>query len=128
MATLILVSPMTRAKKGHTCLASQGDDKTDIVVYAESYNRAAIFSPDANISPDADHVDWVTFDMRSDFFAGRVDRYVFDPALAGGARTSTPHSQINPNSVPADPITGELPAVVGQYRLRASIPARTAGL
>jgi iron complex outermembrane recepter protein len=103
-------------------LAGTGDDKTDIIFYAESYNRAAIFSRDADISSDADHVNWGGFDMRSDSFAGRVNGYVFDPALAGGSRTPTPHSQINPNSVPADPITGEFPAIVGQYRLRASLP------
>ena len=35
-------------------LAGTGDDKTDIVVYAESYNRAAIYSRDADISSNAD--------------------------------------------------------------------------
>ncbi len=35
-------------------LAGTGDDKTDIVVYAEFYNRAAIFSRDADISSNAD--------------------------------------------------------------------------
>jgi outer membrane receptor protein involved in Fe transport len=103
-------------------LAGTGDDKTDIVVFAESYNRAAIFSRDAEISSDADYVSWGGFDQRSVSFAGRIGRYVFDPALAGGSRTPTPHSQLNPNSAPADPITGELPLVVGQYRLRASLP------
>jgi iron complex outermembrane receptor protein len=34
-------------------LAGTGDDKTDIVVYAELYNRAAIFSRDADISSNA---------------------------------------------------------------------------
>src|SRR3989475_4491978 len=36
-------------------LAGSGDDKTDIVVYAEFYNRAAIYSRDVDISRDADH-------------------------------------------------------------------------
>ena len=35
-------------------LAGTGDDKTDIVVYAEFYNRAAIYSRDADISSNAD--------------------------------------------------------------------------
>ncbi|PYK71045.1 MAG: TonB-dependent receptor, partial [Verrucomicrobia bacterium] len=34
-------------------LAGTGDDKTDIVVYAEFYNRAAIYSRDADISHSA---------------------------------------------------------------------------
>src|SRR6266705_4561921 len=35
-------------------LAGTGDDKTDIVVYAEFYNRAALYSRDADISSNAD--------------------------------------------------------------------------
>ncbi len=35
-------------------LAGTGDDKTDIVVYAEFYNRSAIYSRDADISRNAD--------------------------------------------------------------------------
>jgi len=35
-------------------LAGTGDDKTDIVVYAEVYNRAAIYSRDRDISSNAD--------------------------------------------------------------------------
>ena len=34
-------------------LAGIGDDKTDIVVYAEVYNRAAIYSRDVDISSNA---------------------------------------------------------------------------
>ena len=35
-------------------LAGTGDDKTDIVVYAEVYNRAAIYYRDRDISSNAD--------------------------------------------------------------------------
>ena len=35
-------------------LAGTGDDKTDIVVYAEVYNRAAIYNRDRDISSNAD--------------------------------------------------------------------------
>src|SRR6476620_6972179 len=35
-------------------LAGIGDDKTDIVVYAEFYNRAAIYSRDVDLSSNAD--------------------------------------------------------------------------
>jgi iron complex outermembrane receptor protein len=103
-------------------LAGTGDDKTDIVVYAEFYNRAAIYSRDADISSNANFERFGGEDERSGAFSGRVDRYVFDPTLAGGSRTPTPHSQLNPNSIPPDPITGEFPTVVGQYRLRTSLP------
>lgn len=73
-------------------LAGAGDDKTDIVVYAEFYNRAAIFSRDADISSDVDYTSWGGRNGRSGFFAGRVGRFVFRPGLAGGARTPTPHA------------------------------------
>jgi iron complex outermembrane receptor protein len=97
-------------------LAGTGDDKTDIVVYAEFYNRAAIFSRDADISSNADFWRFGGQVFLSEFFPGRVRRYVFDPSLAGGSRTPTPHSQLNPNSIPPDPVTGEFRPIVGQYR------------
>jgi iron complex outermembrane recepter protein len=73
-------------------LAGTGDDKTDIVVYAEFYNRAAIFSRDADISSNVNYSSWGGRDNRSGIFAGRVGRFVFRPELAGGARTPTPHA------------------------------------
>jgi len=39
-------------------LAGTGNDTTDIVVYAEYYNRAAIFSRDADISSNANNSSW----------------------------------------------------------------------
>src|ERR1700736_1677254 len=71
-------------------LAGTGDDKTDLVVFAEWYNRAAIFSRDLNISHDADHADFGGGDVRSGNFAGRVGSVVFQSRLAGGAHTPTP--------------------------------------
>ena len=46
-------------------LAGTGDDKTDIVVYAEFYNRAAIYSRDADISSNADFTRFGGSDLRS---------------------------------------------------------------
>src|SRR6266487_3918803 len=62
-------------------LAGTGDDKTDMVVYAEVYNRAAIYSRDRDISSNAD---WTRFggdDFRSGDFAGRVGDFVYQPGL-----------------------------------------------
>jgi iron complex outermembrane receptor protein len=77
-------------------LAGTGDDKTDIVVYAEFYNRAAIFSRDADISSNADFTRFGGPDNRSGAFAGRVGRpgasFVYRPDLNGGALTPTPHA------------------------------------
>ena len=70
-------------------LAGTGDDKTDLVVFAEWYNRAAIYSRDLDVSHDADHTQFGGGDVRSGNFAGRVGGVVFVSGLAGGARTPT---------------------------------------
>ena len=86
-------------------LAGTGDDKTDIVVYAELYNRAAIYSRDVDISHDADHRPFGGLDSRSSSFAGRVGSFVYQPSLNGGALTPTPRAFPNvrndPQYVPA---------------------------
>ena len=92
-------------------LAGTGDDKTDIVVYAEFYNRAAIYSRDADISSNADFTRFGGFDSRSGAFAGHVgpppfwspgapDSFVYQPNLNGGALTPTPHAYRNVASDP----------------------------
>src|SRR5207237_5550214 len=53
-------------------LAGTGDDKTDIIVYAEVYNRAAIYSRDRDISSNADFTRFCGFDARSEDCAVRV--------------------------------------------------------
>ena len=53
-------------------LAGTGNAKTDIVVYAEFYNRDAIFSRDADISSTADFTRFGGLDNRSGAFAGHV--------------------------------------------------------
>ena len=83
-------------------LAGTGDDKTDIVVYAEAYNWAAIYSRDADISSNADFRRFGGGDGRSFFFAGHVGQvfdvngqpasFVYQPNLNGGALTPTPHA------------------------------------
>src|SRR5437773_742326 len=81
-------------------LGGVGDDKTDIVVYAEWYNRAAIFSRDRDISSNADHTRFGGTDDRSGDFAGRVGDFVYQPQLNTGARTPTPHAFPNVESDP----------------------------
>src|SRR5437016_3004563 len=77
-------------------LAGTGDDKTDIVVYAEFYNRAAIYSRDADISHSADFTPFGGVDLRSVNYAGRVagrfGSFVYQPSLNGGARSPTPQA------------------------------------
>src|SRR5262249_22185888 len=92
-------------------LGGVGDDKTDIVVYAEWYDRDAIYSRDRDISI-ADP---------SEEFAGHVGDFVYQPNLNRGALTPTPHSQINLPPEP-EPSGSPLPDIVGQYKLWASLP------
>lgn len=73
-------------------LAGTGDDKTDIVVYAGFYNRAAIFSRDTDITHDADFSPFGGFDARSGNFAGRVQSRIYEPFTNGGSKQPTPHA------------------------------------
>ena len=93
-------------RKGYL-LAGTGDDKTDIVVFAEYYDRAAIFSRDRDISSNADFRRFGGIDRRSGNFAGHVGDFVYEPQLNGGSRTPTPHAFPNVASDPQyRPITG----------------------
>ncbi len=82
-------------------LAGTGDDKTDIVVFAGAYDRAAIYSRDRDISSNARHNKFGGIDLRSSNYAGRVNpSMIFIPGSGTspfGPNTPTPHSY--PNSV-----------------------------
>src|SRR5947207_3332860 len=73
-------------------LAGTGEEKTDIVVYAEVYNRAAIYSRDRDISSNADFTRFGGIDERSEDFAGRVGDFVYQPSLNRGAGSPTRHA------------------------------------
>lgn len=82
-------------------LAGTGNEKTDIVIFAEYYDRAAIFSRDRNISSNANFIPFGGSNMNTTTFPGRVDGYILRPGL----RTPTPHSApdvtTSPEYVPA---------------------------
>ena len=116
-----------QAEKLAYLLGGVGDDKTDIVVYAQYYSRDAIYNRDRDISSNANFTRFGgtgehtgELDTRSGDFAGRVGDFVYQPGLNGGALTPTPHSQ--PNLPVAPPDGTPLPEFVGQYRLRTSLP------
>src|SRR5213592_4073672 len=44
-------------------IAGTGDDKTDIVIIADAYDRAAIFTRDRDITTNAQALDWGGFDF-----------------------------------------------------------------
>src|SRR5438552_4574111 len=76
------------AEVDYYLLAGTGDDKTDIVVFAEYYDRAALFSRDRDLSSNADFTRFGGIDLRSGNFPGRVGSFVLRPGLD----TPTPHS------------------------------------
>ena len=81
-------------------LAGTGDDKTNIVVYAEAFNQAGIFGRDINIAHDADYTQWGGQDLRSPFFPGHVGPFLYQPSLNAGSKTPTPHAYPNAASDP----------------------------
>jgi iron complex outermembrane receptor protein len=86
-------------------LAGVGDEKTDIVVYAESYNRAAIFSRDADISSDVDNTDWGGRHIRNGNFSGRRQLRVRSHA---GGWLENPYTA-QPNKSPHTDARGHAP-------------------
>src|SRR5438477_1397859 len=104
-------------------LAGTGDDKTDIVVYAEVYNRAAIYSRDRDISSNNDRKRFGGGDDRSGDFAGRVGDFVYQPSLNGGARSPTPHSFPNVANDPQYVPLSSLPRAQQLFNYAALTPA-----
>jgi iron complex outermembrane receptor protein len=104
-------------------LAGTGDDKTDIVVYAEVYNRAAIYSRDRDISSNADFTRFGGFDVRSEDFAGRVGDFVYQPSLNRGASSPTRHGFPNVESDPQYVPLSSLPRAQQLFNYAALTPA-----
>src|SRR6266404_633084 len=76
--------------------AGTGDDKTDIVVIADFYQRTGgLFSRDRDISSNGNFVPFGGFDVRSGNEPGRVHGERLIPSLFFSANTPTPHSAPN---------------------------------
>ena len=115
--------------------AGTGDDKTDILIIADFYDRAAIYSRDRDLTANAFSIPWGGFDFRSGFFPGRVGSRRLVPKLFFSANSPPPHSAPNvatspfyknpfviaPNAYPGPPgIVGpkavkHLPQSLGTY-------------
>src|SRR5436309_1766881 len=81
--------------------AGTGDDKTDIVVIADFYQRSGgVFSRDRDISSNGNFVPFGGFDVRSGNFPGRVAGSRLIPSLFFSANTPTPHSAPNRQTSP----------------------------
>jgi iron complex outermembrane receptor protein len=75
--------------------AGTGDDKTDILVIADFYDRAAIYSSDRQLDSNAFTIPWGGFDLRSGFFPGRIAGFRLIPRLFFSANSPAPHSAPN---------------------------------
>src|SRR5215471_12189259 len=76
--------------------AGTGDDKTDIVVIADFWERTGgLFSRDRDISANAFFVPFGGFDARSGNFPGRVGSSRLIPSIFFSDLTPTPHSAPN---------------------------------
>ena len=81
--------------------AGTGDDKTDIVVIADFYQRTGgIFSRDRDISANGDFRPFGGFDVRSSNFPGRVQGERLIPSLFFSANSPPPHSAPNVSTSP----------------------------
>jgi iron complex outermembrane receptor protein len=81
--------------------AGTGDDKTDMVVIADFWERTGgIFSRDRDLSANAFYIPFGGFDDRSGFFPGRIGRLRLTPKLFFSANSPPPHSAPNAATSP----------------------------
>src|SRR5258707_5787447 len=81
--------------------AGTGDDKTDIVVVADFWERTGgVFSRDRDISSNGDFTRFGGFDSRSRNEPGRVGSFRLIPRLFFSANAPTPHSAPNAANSP----------------------------
>jgi iron complex outermembrane receptor protein len=90
--------------------AGTGDDKTDIVVIADFWQRLnGVFSRDRDISSNGDQRDWGGFDGRSSNFPGSIsasgsafsaNNFRLIPSLFNSAISPPPHSAPNKQTSP----------------------------
>ena len=92
--------------------AGTGDDKTDIVVIADFYQRTGgLFSRDKDQSSNGNFVRYGGFDVRSGNEQGRVQGSRLIPSLFFSDRTPTPHSAPNAATSPFYTSPGAVPGI-----------------
>jgi iron complex outermembrane receptor protein len=117
-------------------IAGTGDDKTDIVIIADAYDRAAIYGRDRNITSNANELAWGGFDFRSGDFPGVIGPFGTPaaplgfrliPKLLFSGNSPPPHSAPNVSTSPY--YTNNVPYPDGNFTLynwfpvSATIPA-----
>ena len=118
-------------------ISGMGDDKTDIVIIADAYDRAAIYGRDRKITSNANQAAFGGFDLRSTDFPGYIGPFFTNPEAPLGFRlipklffsgnSPPPHSAPNVSQSPH--YTNKVPYPDGNFTLynyapaAASIPA-----
>ncbi len=105
-------------------ISGTGDNKTDIVIIADAYDRAAIWGRDRNITSNANQNPWGGFDFRSADFPGVIGPFG-NPAAPLGFRlipklffsgnSPPPHSAPNVSTSPY--YTNNVPYPDGNFAL-----------
>src|SRR5438874_2373715 len=105
-------------------IAGTGDDKTDIVIIADAYDRAAIYGRDRTITSNANQAAWGGFDLRSSDFPGVIGPFGkpaaplgfrLIPKLFFSANSPPPHSAPNVSTSPY--YTNNVPYPDGNFAL-----------
>jgi iron complex outermembrane receptor protein len=81
-------------------IAGTGDDRTDIVIIADAYDRAAIYTRDRDITSNANALDWGGFDNRSGFLPGRVQSFQLLPGIITPTPHAFPNAATDPQYIP----------------------------
>jgi iron complex outermembrane receptor protein len=84
-------------------IAGTGDDKTDILIIADAYDRDAIYSADRNITSNAQAIPFGGGDSRSTNKPGHVNTnvgvFILDPNIAAPTPHSAPNAQTSPQYI-----------------------------
>ena len=114
-------------------IAGTGDDKTDVVIIADAYDRAAIYGRDRNITGNANQNPFGGFDNRSRDFPGFISNpeaplgFRLIPKLFFSRNSPPPHSAPNVSTSPY--YTNNVPSPDGNFAfynsaaVTATIPA-----
>ena len=85
-------------------IAGTGDDKTDILIIADAYDRQAIFSRDRNLTANAQAIRFGGGDGRSSNKPGGVvtntGNFILDPTIAAPTPHSAPNAQTSAQYIP----------------------------
>src|SRR5438874_2073317 len=85
-------------------IAGTGDDKTDILIIADAYDRQAIFSRDRNLTANAQAIPFGGGDGRSSNKPGGVvtntGNFILDPTIAAPTPHSAPNAQTSAQYIP----------------------------